>query len=41
MDGICTLRLFAQLDIGCIALQGDHGQVSFRSIKVCPIQVKK
>lgn len=31
------MRLFAQSDTGYIALQGDHGQVSFRNIKVRPI----
>ena len=28
---------FAQFDKGYIALQGDHGQVSFRNIKILPI----
>jgi len=28
---------FAKSTTGCIALQGDHGQVSFRNIKVRPI----
>ncbi|MBN1362436.1 MAG: DUF1080 domain-containing protein [Sedimentisphaerales bacterium] len=31
------MRLFAQSDTGYIALQGDHGQVSFRNIKIRPI----
>jgi hypothetical protein len=35
------MPLFAQSDIGYIALQGDHGQVSFRNIKIRPIQAKK
>ena len=35
------MRLFAKSDIGCIALQGDHGQVSFRNIKIRPIKAKK
>jgi hypothetical protein len=29
---------FAESDIGFIALQGDHGSISFRNIKVRPIQ---
>lgn len=32
---------FAKYDLGSIALQGDHGQVSFRNIKVRPIVMKK
>ena len=32
---------FAQSDTGYLALQGDHGQVSFRNLKIRPIQVKK
>jgi hypothetical protein len=35
------MPLFAKSDIGYIALQGDHGQVSFRNIKIRPIQAKK
>jgi hypothetical protein len=35
------MALFAQSDIGYITLQGDHGQVSFRNIKIRPIQVNK
>jgi hypothetical protein len=35
------MPLFAQSDTGYIVLQGDHGQVSFRNIKVHPIQTKK
>lgn len=31
---------FAKSDVGYIALQGDHGQVSFRNIKVRPIAAK-
>ncbi len=31
---------FAKFNQGSIALQGDHGQVSFRNIKVRPIQPK-
>jgi len=34
------MPLFAQSDIGYIALQGDHGQVSFRNIKIRPIKKK-
>jgi hypothetical protein len=29
---------FAKSNLGYIALQGDHGQVSFRNIKVRPIK---
>ena len=32
---------FAKYDRGYIALQGDHGQVSFRNIKIRPIESKK
>ncbi|MEN6576038.1 MAG: family 16 glycoside hydrolase [Phycisphaerales bacterium] len=32
------MPLFAKSDRGYIALQGDHGQVSFRNIKIRPIQ---
>ena len=35
------MPLFAKSNIGCIALQGDHGQVSFRNIKIRPVQAKK
>ena len=35
------MPLFAKSDIGFITLQGDHGQVSFRNIKIRPIQVEK
>jgi hypothetical protein len=35
------MPLFAQSDIGYVVLQGDHGQVSFRNIKIRPIQAKK
>jgi len=35
------MRLFAKSDIGYIALQGDHGQISFRNIKIRPIKAKK
>jgi len=35
------MLLFAQSDIGYIAFPGDHGQVSFRNIKIRPIHVKK
>ncbi len=31
---------FAKSDTGCIALQGDHGQVSFRNIKIRIIEPK-
>jgi len=29
---------FAQFDLGYIGLQGDHGSVSFRNIKIRPIK---
>jgi hypothetical protein len=32
---------FAKSDIGYIALQGDHGQVAFRNIKIRPIEAPK
>src|SRR5438552_6869611 len=35
------MPLFAKSDEGYIALQGDHGQVSFRNIKVRPIEPTK
>jgi hypothetical protein len=35
------MPLFAKSKTGFIALQGDHGQVSFRSIKVRPIAAEK
>lgn len=35
------MPLFAKSNIGYIALQGDHGQVSFRNIKIRPIEAKK
>ncbi len=35
------MPLFAKSDIGYIALQGDHGQVSFKNIKMRPIKVEK
>ncbi len=31
---------FAKSDVGYIALQGDHGSVSFRNIKIRPIQAE-
>ena len=36
-----TMPFFAKSDTGYIALQGDHGQVSFRNVKVRPIEEKK
>jgi hypothetical protein len=36
-----TMPLFAKSDTGYIALQGDHGQVSFRNIKIRPLEPKK
>ncbi|NQV31738.1 MAG: DUF1080 domain-containing protein [Phycisphaeraceae bacterium] len=35
------MPLFAKSDTGYISLQGDHGQVSFRNIKIRPIKVEK
>ncbi len=35
------MPLFATFDKGYIALQGDHGQVSFRNIKIRPIEAAK
>jgi len=35
------MPLFAKPTTGYLALQGDHGQVSFRNIKVRPIEPKK
>ncbi len=35
------MPLFAKSDIGYIVLQGDHGQVSFRNVKIRPIRAKK
>ena len=32
---------FAKADSGFIALQGDHGQVAFRNIKIRPLDAKK
>jgi hypothetical protein len=32
---------FAKSDIGYIGLQGDHGSVKFRNIKIRPIEAKK
>jgi hypothetical protein len=36
-----TMPLFAKSDIGYIVLQGDHGQVSFRNIKIRPIKARE
>jgi len=35
------MPLFAKSDKGYLALQGDHGQVSFRNIKLRPLEGKK
>ncbi len=35
------MRLFAQSGTGYVALQGDHGQVSFRNIKIRPIRTEE
>ncbi len=34
------MPLFAKADTGHIALQGDHGQISFRNIKVRPLRTR-
>ena len=34
------MPLFAKSNVGYIVLQGDHGQVSFRNIKIRPIKAK-
>jgi hypothetical protein len=36
-----TMPHFAKSDLGYIALQGDHGSVSFRNIKIRPLAPKK
>jgi len=36
-----SMPLFAKSPTGFIALQGDHGQVSFRNIKIRPLPAKK
>jgi hypothetical protein len=36
-----TMKDFAKAASGSIALQGDHGQVSFRNIKIRPIAAQK
>lgn len=36
-----TMPKFAKSDTGYIALQGDHGEVSFRNVKVRAIEAKK
>ncbi|MHB1034152.1 MAG: basic secretory protein-like protein [Pirellulales bacterium] len=35
-----AMPLFAKSDTGYIVLQGDHGEVSFRNIKIRPIEAK-
>ena len=35
------MPLFAKFDKGYLTLQGDHGQVTFRNIKIRPIPVDK
>jgi len=35
------MLLFAKSNIGYLVLQGDHGQVSFRNIKLRTIEAKK
>ena len=36
-----SMPKFAKSDSGYLALQGDHGQVSFRNIKIRPLEAKK
>ncbi|HTI69754.1 MAG TPA: family 16 glycoside hydrolase [Candidatus Limnocylindria bacterium] len=36
-----SMPLFAKFDKGYIALQGDHGSIWFKNIKIRPIQAKK
>ena len=36
-----TMPKFAKAESGWLALQGDHGEVSFRDIKIRPIEAKK
>lgn len=36
-----TMKNFAKFDTGYIALQGDHGAVCFRNIKIRPIEASK
>jgi hypothetical protein len=36
-----TMPRFAKADSGWLALQGDHGQVSFRNIKIRPLEARK
>jgi len=36
-----SMPKFAKFDAGYIALQGDHGLISFRNIKIRPIEAKK
>jgi hypothetical protein len=36
-----SMPKFAKSDTGYLALQGDHGQVSFRNIRIRPLDAKK
>jgi hypothetical protein len=36
-----TMPLFAKSNSGYLSLQGDHGQVSFRNIRIRPIAPQK
>ncbi|HET6248940.1 MAG TPA: DUF1080 domain-containing protein [Tepidisphaeraceae bacterium] len=36
-----SMKDFCKSDIGYVSLQGDHGSVAFRNIKIKPIEVKK
>ena len=35
------MKNFAKFDTGYIALQGDHGQIAFRNIKILPLESKR
>ena len=35
-----TMPLFAKSDTGYVTLQGDHGEVAFRNIRIRPLSAK-
>ena len=35
------MKNFAKFDTGYVALQGDHGQIAFRNIKILPLESKR
>jgi hypothetical protein len=35
------MKNFAKFDTGYVALQGDHGQIAFRNIKILPIELRR